>query len=114
MLEFGWNDWKNHWQHHIQLSQDYRPSSISFHQPLWNLTLCPRYDDRPVRQPGTVIWDRGAKYRRQWKEATLFQPTPCFVLITSWNEWHEGTSIEPTHISSLMLRITQTRGKNSK
>lgn len=47
--------------------------------------------------------DGGAAYRAQW-EAALSQPVrPALVSITSFNEWHEGSQIEPAvtgHVSS--------------
>jgi len=59
------------------------------------LTVVPGYDDRKVRQPG-LFRDRegGDMYSRLWK--TAIDLGADSVLITSWNEWHEGTEIEPS------------------
>lgn len=48
-----------------------------------------------VRHPGLKT-DRldGAVYRVLWDEA--IKARPDWVLITSWNEWHEGSEIEPS------------------
>jgi len=59
------------------------------------ITVIPGYDDTKIRKPGLCIerYD-GASYRRQWEEA--IRADPHWVLITSWNEWHEGSEIEPS------------------
>lgn len=59
------------------------------------LTVIPGYDDTKIREPGLRIerYD-GVSYRRQWEEAT--KADPHWILITSWNEWHEGSEIEPS------------------
>jgi hypothetical protein len=36
----------------------------------------------------------GETYRVLWEEAVAAHPD--YVLITSWNEWHEGSEIEPS------------------
>jgi hypothetical protein len=42
----------------------------------------------------------------QWQQAIAAHPT--WILITSWNEWHEGTEIEPsTEFGETALLITQ-------
>ena len=69
-------------------------------------TVAPGYDDRGVRSPGQVV-DRadGARYDAVWDLAHA--AAPDWVLVTSWNEWFEGTSIEPsTAHGDLALRQT--------
>ena len=61
------------------------------------LTIIPGYDDRntgrrPPR-PVTPRWD-DETYRTLWRAAIAARPD--YVLITSWNEWHEGSEIEPS------------------
>ncbi len=57
-------------------------------------TVAPGYDDRAVRQPGQVIGrDGGDRYDDLWEVAVATDPD--WVVVTSWNEWFEGTSIEP-------------------
>jgi glycoprotein endo-alpha-1,2-mannosidase len=61
------------------------------------VTIIPGYDDRNVgRPPPRPITDRwgGETYRVLWQEAIA--ATPDYVLITSWNEWHEGSELEPS------------------
>jgi hypothetical protein len=61
------------------------------------VTIIPVYDDtsqhRPAPRPNT---DRhnGETYKVLWEEAIAANPD--WVLITSWNEWHEGSEIEPS------------------
>ena len=59
------------------------------------ITVIPGYDDTKIRKPGLRIerYD-GASYQGQWEQA--IRADPHWVLITSWNEWHEGSEIEPS------------------
>jgi glycoprotein endo-alpha-1,2-mannosidase len=59
------------------------------------VTVTPGYNDTKVRKPGRIA-DRkdGEVYRTLWEDA--IQSNPDWILITSWNEWHEGTEIEPS------------------
>ena len=59
------------------------------------VTVIPGYDDTKIRKPGLKA-DRldGQVYRVLWDEA--IKAKPDWVLITSWNEWHEGSEIEPS------------------
>src|SRR5262249_48198103 len=57
-------------------------------------TIIPGYDDHKIRKPGLVVDRRdGDLYDALWREAV--EANPDWVLITSFNEWHEGTEIEP-------------------
>jgi hypothetical protein len=59
------------------------------------VTVIPGYDDTKIRKPGLAV-DRfdGSLYRIQWQRA--IEADPHWVLITSFNEWHEGSEIEPS------------------
>ena len=61
------------------------------------VTIIPGYDDstqhRPVPRPITDRHD-GQTYEALWEEAVGSKPD--WILITSWNEWHEGSEIEPS------------------
>jgi len=70
-------------------------------------TVVPGYDDRKISSPGKYL-DRmnGETYMKFWKDA-LSSGAKC-ILITSWNELHEGTEIEPTReYGFLFLNITR-------
>jgi glycoprotein endo-alpha-1,2-mannosidase len=62
-----------------------------------SVTVIPGYDDRetdrPAPRPVTDRWG-GEVYRALWQEA--IKAKPDWVLITSWNEWHEGSELEPS------------------
>ena len=60
-------------------------------------TIIPGYDDhklgRKEPRPITARHD-GQTYRAMWEQAIAVNPD--WVLITSFNEWHEGSEIEPS------------------
>jgi hypothetical protein len=59
------------------------------------VTVIPGYDDTKIRKPGlNAARQDGQTYRVLWEEA--IQAQPDWVLITSFNEWHEGSEIEPS------------------
>lgn len=67
----------------------------------------PGYDDTNTVRPARFRISRtdGAMYRRMWRTADLGD----WVAITSWNEWHEGTEIEPSEeYGNLYLRLTDS------
>ncbi len=80
------------------------------------LTVIPGYDDTKIRKPGLRV-DRmdGASYRAQWEEAIAADPH--WVLVTSWNEWFEGSEIEPSaefghkYLELTAQYTTQFKGK---
>ncbi|MBD3182424.1 DUF1080 domain-containing protein [Candidatus Poribacteria bacterium] len=59
------------------------------------ITIIPGYDDTKIRMPG-IKAERmdGKTYSILWEEAIATDPD--WILITSWNEWHEGSEIEPS------------------
>ncbi len=59
------------------------------------VTICPGYDDRYFRKPGVFVErNDGQTYRTLWEQAIAADPD--WVLITSFNEWHETSEIEPS------------------
>jgi hypothetical protein len=61
------------------------------------VTVIPGYDDTRLNRPAPrPVTDRlgGETYRVLWEQAISAHPS--WVLITSWNEWHEGSEIEPS------------------
>ena len=71
-------------------------------------TILPGFDDRlqkdrTGRRP-TVKRDDGGPFRRQWKAAIAAKPD--WILIVSFNEWHEASQIEPS--TAFGMRELQT------
>jgi hypothetical protein len=64
---------------------------------LWTAGVIPGWDESRVQPPRNApkVFARrdGALYDEAWKGATASNPE--WVTITSWNEWYEGTQIEP-------------------
>lgn len=59
------------------------------------ITVIPGYDDTKIRQPGLAVERHdGELYRLQWEQAIAADPH--WVLVTTFNEWHEGSEIEPS------------------
>jgi hypothetical protein len=57
--------------------------------------VAPGYDDRRIREPGFVVPRAdGAAYDESWRAALSVDP--AWVFVSSWNEWHEGSEIEPS------------------
>lgn len=70
-------------------------------------TVSPGYDDTRLRgdRNPVVPRDGGARYSATWAAARIADPD--VVLVTSWNEWFEGTSVEPGTVNGdLALRQT--------
>jgi len=62
---------------------------------IYSLTALPGYDDTAVRLPGLrVERNDGETYNETWK--AILELDSRWALICSWNEWHEGTEIEPS------------------
>ncbi len=64
---------------------------------LWDIpvvaTVMPGYDDRVIRTPGFALpRGDGSRWRHDWSLARGAD----WVLLTSFNEWHEGSEIEPS------------------
>ena len=75
---------------------------------LWIATAMPGYDDTHiVGRPGTYVRPRhdGAYYRQTWEAAVASRPS--MIVINSFNEWREGTMIEPSlTYGDLYLNLT--------
>jgi uncharacterized protein YraI len=63
---------------------------------LWVATVMPGYDDTHTNREDAFAVDRrdGDYYREAWSAAIASQPD--WIVITSFNEWIEGTMIEPS------------------
>jgi hypothetical protein len=69
--------------------------------------VSPGYDDHMVR-PGNPPLPRNGNvtYQQSWSNAISLRPD--WIAITSWNEWHEGTEIEPS-VENGRAALEQTR-----
>jgi len=74
---------------------------------LWIATVMPGYDDRKARSGGFArSRDGGDYYRQCWQAAIASKPH--WVIVNSFNEWLEGTYIEPSQAyGSLYLDLTR-------
>ncbi len=76
--------------------------------PLWVATVMPGYDDRATGRADAFVRDRagGDYYRRCW-QGTIASGAD-WVILTSFNEWMEGTQIEPSvHYGEFYLDLTR-------
>ncbi|MBI1878508.1 MAG: SH3 domain-containing protein [Chloroflexi bacterium] len=75
---------------------------------LWVATVMPGYDDTRLSRANTFALPRrnGDYYRETWQGAVASQPD--MMIITSFNEWPEGTHLEPSvNYGNLYLDITR-------
>jgi glycoprotein endo-alpha-1,2-mannosidase len=58
-------------------------------------SVAPGFDNRQAVATGQIVVERqnGARYDAMWQAAVAARPT--WVSVTSFNEWHESTEIEP-------------------
>jgi hypothetical protein len=75
-------------------------------------TIIPGYDDRNLKGLNRPILERkdGEFYKEFWQIAQKYlDPSLKMVLITSFNEWHEGTEIEPSkEYGDCYLKLTNS------
>lgn len=68
-------------------------------------TVMPGYDDLRVRNGHRRDRENGAYYRATWQDAVRYRPDG--VIITSFNEFFEGSHIEPSEqFGDMYLRLT--------
>jgi hypothetical protein len=75
---------------------------------LWVATVMPGYDDRRARPGNGFVRERagGEYYRQCWQAAIASEPH--WVIINSFNEWPEGSYIEPSQAyGQLYLDLTR-------
>ncbi len=82
--------------HLIKWGQRVRAASQKWGRRLWVATVMPGYDDTRTGRGDAFIRPRGdgAYYTKTWQGALASGAD--WVVITSWNEWPEGTYIEPS------------------
>ncbi|MFN3650591.1 MAG: hypothetical protein ACK47B_13525 [Armatimonadota bacterium] len=95
-------EWKTRWEGVL------RPAAERAHQ--WDriavATVSPGYDESRLVRNGAVIGrNSGDFYRRGWEAALALRPD--WVLVRSFNQWHDGTEIEPSvEHGDLYLKLT--------
>lgn len=75
---------------------------------VWSAGVAPGWDNSRQGTPTrvTVGRENGGYYSRRWESAIASEPGA--ITITSWNEWGEGTAIEPgSSYGNLYLGITR-------
>jgi hypothetical protein len=77
---------------------------------LFAATVVPGYDDSLIRSGGPTRDRRdGAYYRERWEAAAA--ASPGWILVTSYNEWQEGSEIEPSlELGGRYLSMTREFG----
>lgn len=83
-------------------------SAVKSSGKISTVTVLPGYDDSNIGRPHPIVVDRENTrlYRRMWQSA--INARPDWVLICSFNEWHEGSEIEPSvELGDQYLRITK-------
>lgn len=78
-------------------------------------TVIPGYDDSNISRKNILVANRrgGELYKSLWAKAE--ESNPDWMLITSFNEWHEGSEIEPSiEHGKLYLQITKHLAYNFK
>lgn len=80
----------------------------------WSATVGPGFDGRIWHHPGrAVARGLGKRYEEMWQAA--IESRPDFITVCSFNEWGEGTQIEPSlEYEDLYLRLTAKWAKTFK
>jgi hypothetical protein len=97
-LEKGINDSKKLYSNALVLAENFDRIST--------VTVIPGYDDSKIRNPGLKVARLdGDLYRKMWELA--IELNPDWVLISSFNEWHEGSEIDISlEYADLYVKIT--------
>jgi hypothetical protein len=86
----------------------YAASARSHPGKLWVATVMPGYNDTRLGRSNGFAVDRqgGAYYSKVWQGAMATQPD--LVSISTWNEWPEGSQVEPSQsYGNLYLQLTR-------
>ncbi|GKY92922.1 hypothetical protein MPSEU_000261200 [Mayamaea pseudoterrestris] len=81
-----------------EIAEDYEDAGKIFY-----FTVSPGFDDTRLSNPDKPIIERnnGKRYEDAWKKAINSKTNNNPVIITSFNEWHEGTQIEPSNATTI-------------
>ncbi|MCP4194845.1 MAG: glycosyltransferase [Planctomycetaceae bacterium] len=88
------------WERHVKTAYDHHAAVKP--DPIRIIAVSPGYEDwqltAPARKNGLRKVDRsnGDTYQRMLKLAAQVEPSPELIMITSFNEYHENTHIEPS------------------
>lgn len=87
---------------------------VTLHRKLTVGTVLPGYDDTEARNPGQVLQREGSEtYEGYWGRVSGSDVD--WVVVTSWNEWHEGTEVEPSVEDGFTaLHVTRDRALHFK
>jgi hypothetical protein len=101
--------------YNVAWSRDFYKSAMKFATPtkqlgkIWIATAMPGWDDRKVKgRAGTYVKNRrdGQMFRESFIGAAASQPD--LLVITSFNEWMEGSHIEPSvSFGDIYLNLTR-------
>ncbi|HEX9914560.1 MAG TPA: glycoside hydrolase family 99-like domain-containing protein [Candidatus Bathyarchaeia archaeon] len=88
--------------------------SVTLHRRIRVGTVLPGYDDTETRQPGGVMPRNGSEtYEGYWSRVS--EAGVDWVMVTSWNEWHEGTEVEPSVEDGFAaLQVTRVNAQRFK
>lgn len=101
---FSWGSTLSNWQHMAKFMYDRKMAFFP--------SVAPGYDDRKIRPwNAAATRDRanGDYYKKGWSAA--IDAGVDFVTITSYNEWGEGTQIEPALPYRIELDVLEPRGE---
>ncbi len=112
------DNWEERWL------STYRYHTTDISDPVRMFTISPGYDDRHLTseerlrtEPRQVDREGGNVYRRMIDCAKQLLPAPEVIMISSFNEFHETTQIEPSYLfGDFYLEATRdfTRGLRLK
>jgi hypothetical protein len=75
-------------------------------------TVMPGYDDRQLRGRNRPILARNPQFYRSYWEVCDSLADDGIIIVTSFNEWHEGTEIEPSReFGETYLELTKELGR---
>lgn len=107
----GWDTTKNvyyAWTHDLYMSGGSRTPIFSPAMPQAILTVSPCFDNTGIGGSVYIPRDGGYRFNRQLIDISNFghytgrgtteanDVQPAYVIVTSWNEWQENSTIEPS------------------
>ena len=93
---FTYGSTRDNWEALAQCAREMRPADRDTRNGILNISVGPGYIDtriRPWNHINTRDRGNGRYYDDSWRMSLAAGPD--IVSITSFNEWHEGTQIEP-------------------